>query len=521
MDQFFPGEAWIRISRETLDALHEFRMRRAAPGWDAAIDALLQAVADRGTRMTFAAAERVADAVLYEGYVLYPYRASAAKNRFRWQFGVVVPPGYAAGEASEAAAVRTDCLLRAGPDAALHVRVRFLRLEARRVELPCPGDPARFDVVAAHRLDGRDLVTWDVGLPHTVDLSDVRVADLLKGDRTTRIDLPAQRTEEVIRDGEAIVRARVVRERWPLTMRVRISAAPAGAWIRVTVRVENTSDWPVGRLPDRDEALRQSCASTHVLVAAGGGTFVSLTDPEPDAAAAASECVNQGLWPVLVGPEGRRDLVLASPIILPDYPEVASESPGDLCDATEIDEILTLRIMTMTDDEKREACATDERARRDHRTHRRAAARGVRAASRRHPAARHGIVLQSAGRRTARRRGRAGRRRPDWQGLPRAPAPVPARRHDGHVPGGARRDGRGRVSRRRGPRVRRGDDRRRSGGRYPEAGRSLLLFLPGRDRANRGCAGGAARPSGRRAQRVCAWGCPPPLVAEMTGNQLR
>jgi hypothetical protein len=313
--------------------------------------------------MTFAAAERVADAVLYEGYVLYPYRASTAKNRFRWQFGVVVPPGYAAGEASEAAAVRADCLLRAGPDAALDVRVRFLRLEARRVELPCPGDPARFDVVAAHRLDGRDLVTWDVGLPHTVDLSDVRVADLLKGDRTTRIDLPAQRTEEVIRDGEAIVRARVVRERWPLTMRVRISAAPAGAWIRVTVRVENTSDWPVGRLPDRDEALRQSCASTHVLVAAGGGTFGSLTDPEPDAAAAASECVNQGLWPVLVGPEGRRDLVLASPIILPDYPEVASESPGDLCDATEIDEILTLRILTMTDDEKREACATDARAR--------------------------------------------------------------------------------------------------------------------------------------------------------------
>ena len=55
--------------------------------------------------------------------------------------------------------------------------------------------------------------------------------------------------------------------------------------------------------------------------------------------------------------------MLASPIILYDYPEIAPESPGDLFDSTEIDEILTLRIMTMTDQEKREMRAVDERAR--------------------------------------------------------------------------------------------------------------------------------------------------------------
>ena len=37
----------------------------------------------------------VADAVLYEGYLLYPYRGTSSKNQSRWQFGVLGPPGAA------------------------------------------------------------------------------------------------------------------------------------------------------------------------------------------------------------------------------------------------------------------------------------------------------------------------------------------------------------------------------------------------------------------------------------------
>jgi len=55
--------------------------------------------------------------------------------------------------------------------------------------------------------------------------------------------------------------------------------------------------------------------------------------------------------------------VLGSPIILGDYPEIAAESPGQLFDSAEIDEILTLRIMTMTHEEKIAARGgTDPRA---------------------------------------------------------------------------------------------------------------------------------------------------------------
>jgi hypothetical protein len=54
--------------------------------------------------------------------------------------------------------------------------------------------------------------------------------------------------------------------------------------------------------------------------------------------------------------------MLASPIILYDYPQVAPESPGDLFDATEIDEILTLRILALTEEEKQAMAAVDKRA---------------------------------------------------------------------------------------------------------------------------------------------------------------
>ena len=65
---------------------------------------------------------------------------------------------------------------------------------------------------------------------------------------------------------------------------------------------------------------------------------------------------------MLAGPPGTEDMLLVSPIILYDHPEVAEQSKTALYDCTEIDEILTLRVMTMTDEEKAQARATDPRA---------------------------------------------------------------------------------------------------------------------------------------------------------------
>src|SRR5262249_50686049 len=81
-----------------------------------------------------ARARAVADAVLYEGYVLYPYRASAQKNRVRWQFGVLAPRLWSDGGGCEQWWMQTECLALPGEHAGLAGTVRFLQVQVRTVE---------------------------------------------------------------------------------------------------------------------------------------------------------------------------------------------------------------------------------------------------------------------------------------------------------------------------------------------------------------------------------------------------
>jgi hypothetical protein len=110
---------------------------------------------------------------------------------------------------------------------------------------------------------------------------------------------------------------------------------------------------------DKDAAIAVSLIGTHVLTEVQGGQFVSLLEPAPEATDAVARCRRHRCFPVLAGPTGAREVMLISPIILYDHPEIAEQSDGALYDSCEIDEILTLRIMTMTDDEKAQARATD------------------------------------------------------------------------------------------------------------------------------------------------------------------
>lgn len=276
----------------------------------------------------FAAARRIADAVLYEGYVLYPYRASATKNRLRWQFGVLAPEGWVAAGGCEHASLSCELLLAPGAaGGTLRGRLRFLQLALRT------GDGA----------------PWDEGIERAVDF-DVDLG--ARGARGVPFALPGGEA----RDGET---RRVTRALDGMLGHAveEVEAADGGALLRVRVWVENRTACNAG-VP-RDEALRASLVGAHLLFAAEGARFLSLLDPPPPARAAAAACRQERCWPVLVG-DG--DLVLASPIILYDQPRIAPESAGDLHDGTEIDEILTLRTMTLTEDEKREARATDARA---------------------------------------------------------------------------------------------------------------------------------------------------------------
>jgi len=308
--------------------------------------------------MTFSDAERVADAVLYEGYLLYPYRASSVKNQVRWQFGVLMPRGFAEADGSERWRMRTECLVRAGGAATVDLRVRFLRLQARALEAVAEdGSSSETDAL---EIDGERMLAWEEAVEETIDANGIAL-DGLVAEQVVPIGLDEGREVEEVRDREGTVRGRIIRTRSSLSGRVVIGIDVAGGGLRrLGVAIENETAWRPDE-PGREVALHAAMLGVHTLLAVRGGTFVSLLEPPAEAAEAAAGCTNDGTWPVLVGTDGT--VMLSSPIILYDQPTIAPESPGDLFDATEIDEILTLRIMTLTDEEKREARATDPRAR--------------------------------------------------------------------------------------------------------------------------------------------------------------
>lgn len=315
------------------------------------------------TEERFALARQVADAVLFEGYVLYPYRASAAKNRLRWQFGVLVPPAWGA-ECEEHDFQHTECLMEPKAGATLCVEVRFLHARRRTVQRARPD--GGYDTVDRLDLDDRVLVPWDEGVEERVEV--IAPVDELLGDGVTHpFHRPAREDTAPVLDAAGRSVGRLLRRREEINATVRLSAreldGPYRA-LRLTAVVENTSGWTPseGHGADRDAALPHSLVATHLLMALSAGSFLSMTDPPEWARDAVAACRNLHTWPVLAGEPGRADLVLSSPIVLEDHPAIAPESPGALYDATEIDEILALRTAALTDEEKREARGTDERA---------------------------------------------------------------------------------------------------------------------------------------------------------------
>lgn len=242
--------------------------------------------------------EEIANAVLYEGYLLYPYRSSSIKNKQRWNFGVVYPPD----------SMQTECLFKATPASTLRIRVRFL-----------------------HLID-------DQAMPRDVELV-FEAAALSDSHEFAFAPL----------EGQEAIQGRID---------TNIEALDADLFrVRVTI-VNTTTDG--GSV--REDTLKRSLISTHTILSLEGGEFISLLEPPAEYTSQAGACKNIGTWPVLVGEDGAVDAMLSSPIILYDYPKIAPESAGALFDGTEIDEILTLRIMTLTDQEKLEMASTDQRA---------------------------------------------------------------------------------------------------------------------------------------------------------------
>jgi hypothetical protein len=311
--------------------------------------------------MTWERARAIADAVLLEGYVLYPYRKTSTKNQYRWTFGVVAPRAWSEGGGCEPWWLETQILVEAERPRC-RARLRFLQVVRRTVE-QVSGDRKSPPRAVDHlEVDGQVFVPWEEGEVRELDV-DVHALQDTQG---FAFSFPAGEDVEVVYDAAGNDAARIVRTRAALdgVVRVSVDAVDSGhderPLTRVTLRVENRTAHAPGA--PRAAAMHASFVSTHVMFASEGDDFVSLVDPPHFAREAASACANVGTYPVLVGAPGQRDLLLSAPIILYDYPAVAPESPGDFFDATEIDEILALRTNALTPEEKVLVRATDARA---------------------------------------------------------------------------------------------------------------------------------------------------------------
>jgi hypothetical protein len=307
------------------------------------------------------AAQKVADAILYEGYLLYPYRRSASKNQERWQFGVVVPRSYSETSGSDPWSLQTECLIDSGKAPVLHLKCRFLQLQARIIEELADAEALVFRPVDKLAIDGKQFLTWEEAIEREVEHDQVNIRQLLSSPRELSFAIPGGREVEILSDSNGRSRARIIRERWAIHGSIRLAAETIGGLIKICIRIENLTEWPNGSGEDRSLALRQSLIATHSIMSLVNGAFISLIDPPEWAGEAAAACVNVHAWPVLIGDRARQDTVLSAPIILYDYPQAAPESTGDFFDLTEIDELLTLRTMTLTEDEKREVRETDPR----------------------------------------------------------------------------------------------------------------------------------------------------------------
>jgi len=254
--------------------------------------------------------------------------------------------------------MQTQCIVLGDEESTITVEVRFLHVVERKV---AKKTDEILEFVDELRVGGELYLSWDEAAEREMAAGRFKLSELSRAPRRVEIDVPGGSKEESLAGPAGEVVGALVRSWRPLRGAVEVGAEPLQkGTFRVTVRITNTTPWDGA---DRESTLRQTFVSTHTTLKVRAGEFVSLIDPPEELREAVEGCENLKTWPVLVGEEGDRSTLLSSPIILYDYPQIAPESPGDLFDGTEIDQMLILNVLNLTDEEKEEMRASDPRGR--------------------------------------------------------------------------------------------------------------------------------------------------------------
>lgn len=278
--------------------------------------------------MNLAPVQAIEGAVLYDGFILYPYRETPLRRQRRWSFGPLYPRAYALTRDAQLCSQQVQCLIRGDTDTQVEIRTCFLQLTDRQpgrlaepvTALPRYSDP-EFTPVERLDLGDESHHRWQEALEREVVLPAASLTELSGAGVRQRFDYDDERSFEGLYDEAGRVAAVLLRTRERLIGEISAYSERIGEDVyRVTVRVENLTPLGAESRWDDDAAARHSLASAHTALSVTDGRFVSLIDPPPEHEAAAAGCVNKGCFPVLVGDPSRCDTLLASPVILYDFP---------------------------------------------------------------------------------------------------------------------------------------------------------------------------------------------------------
>lgn len=222
-------------------------------------------------------------------------------NQQFFAHGGVYPRGWQDGPSQ----LRAECLIE-GADPSIAVTVRFAQVIQRQI-FDAAEQPVEELVVTGRRYSsGEETVEREVRLPSIPNrTAAIRTADSERSELTERGALAGA----LVWHWETL---HGTVEAW--TDKI------GPALHRVRVEVANRLEWDGGA---RDRALMQTLRSTHVVMHSPDGAFASLADPPPHLRDAAATCRNEGLWPVPIGEAGDRRTILASPVVLEDYPRIS------------------------------------------------------------------------------------------------------------------------------------------------------------------------------------------------------
>jgi hypothetical protein len=312
-----------------------------------------------GTLNTNAILENITHTLLYEGYSLYPYHRSAIKNQKPVPFGVVFPQNYNTCNKHAHYRMQTQCIVTGSDDPLIHINVRFLHLKKTELFEDIPEEDF-VPINNVHAKSSSYQAGWQT-IERSISTGDLQISQLIKNKKVIPVEFGEMHDSEYVYDESTAVAAKQISSLREIKGAVIIEATPAGRQntFRITVTVINTTPVENAEQVARDEVLSQSFLSTHIILQAADASFISHQNPGEKWEALIAGCENINTWPILIGESNT--ILLSSPIILYDYPQINPKSSGDLFDSTEIEEALLLHVALLSDDEKQRIAQGDEK----------------------------------------------------------------------------------------------------------------------------------------------------------------